>query len=282
MMRGIRRLVVFAAATGLLAAGAVSASLEVAHADNFAAACGGNGLNGYICNLDATIASPGSITVNVDSGSASENLDVKWTVSCADSTGTQNELGATDNAPTPLNVPLAPLPPTAADGSCSVNVGISLPNPDITPKVAYTGTLTYTPASSSTGTTSSAVHPIVGFGGKCVDDKGNSSANRTKIEIWGCSSTDQAENWKLSGGELVHNSMCANDKGSGGSGSPVILYSCNGGSNEKWASLANGELKLQAHGGTLCLDDPRSSTTNGTQLIVYKCNDNANQHWSMP
>ena len=43
MMRGIRRLVVCAAVSGLLAAGAVSASLQVAHADNFAAACGGNG-----------------------------------------------------------------------------------------------------------------------------------------------------------------------------------------------------------------------------------------------
>jgi Ricin-type beta-trefoil lectin domain len=282
MMRGIRRLVVYAAATGLLAAGAVSASLEVAHADNFAAACGGNAANEYICNLDAVIVSPGSITVSVDSGAASENLNVNWTVTCANGSSSQSELGATDNAATPLSVPLAPLPSTAAGGSCNVNAGITVPAHDITPKVAYTGTLTYTPAGSSSGTTSSAVHPIVGFGGKCVDDKGNSSANRTKIEIWGCSSSDQAENWKFSGGELIHNGKCANDKGNGGSGSPVILYSCNGGSNEKWTSLANGELRLQAHGGTLCLDDPRSSTTNGTGLIVYKCNDNANQRWSLP
>jgi hypothetical protein len=280
MMRGIRRLVVYAAATGLLAAGAISASLEVAHADNFAAACGGNALNSYICNLDTVVPSPGSITVSVDSGAASEHVNVNWTVTCADGSGSQSELGATDNAATPLNVPLAPLPPTAGDGNCNVNAGISLPAHDITPKVAYTGTLTYTPAGSSPGT--ATVHPIVGFGGKCVDDKGNSSANRTKIMIWGCSSTDQAENWKLSGGELIHNGMCANDKGNGGSGSPVILYSCNGGSNEKWASLANGELRLQAHGGTLCLDDPRSSTTNGTGLIVYRCTNGANQHWSMP
>ena len=60
------------------------------------------------------------------------------------------------------------------------------------------------------------------------------------------------------------------------------MYSCNGGSNEKWSQLSNGELKLQAHGGTLCLDDPRSSTANGTQLIVYKCQGSANQKWSLP
>ena len=62
----------------------------------------------------------------------------------------------------------------------------------------------------------------------------------------------------------------------------VILWSCNGAANEKWSELANGELKLQSHGGTLCLDDPRSSTTNGTQLIVYSCTDSANQKWKLP
>ena len=126
------------------------------------------------------------------------------------------------------------------------------------------------------------MHPVKGYDGKCVDDNGNSSANRAKIQIWGCSGSDQAENWKYSSSELVHNGKCLNDKGNGGSGSKVILYSCNGGSNEKWSQLSNGELKLAAHGGTLCLDDPRSSKTNGTQLIVYTCKDSANQKWSLP
>ena len=39
MMRGIRRLVVCTAVTGLLAAGAVSASMEVAHADSVVGHC---------------------------------------------------------------------------------------------------------------------------------------------------------------------------------------------------------------------------------------------------
>ena len=280
MMRGIRRLVVYAAAAGLLAAGAVSANLEVAHADNFAAACGGNSANGYLCNLDTTVPSAGSMTVAIDSGAAPENVNVYWTVTCADSTGSQNQEGATINAATPLNVPLAPLPPNAADGNCNVNVGISLPTHDIT-KIAYTGTLTYTPA-GATPSSSPAVHPVVGFGGKCVDDKGNSSANGAAVIIWSCSGSDQAENWKYSSNEFVHNGKCLNDKGDGGSGSKVILYTCNGGSNEKWSELANGELKLKAHNGTLCLDDPRSSTKNGTQLIVYSCKASANQRFSLP
>jgi Ricin-type beta-trefoil lectin domain len=279
MMRGIRRLVVCTAVSGLLAAGAVGATMQVAHADNFAAACGGNGSNGYRCNLDTVVPASSSITVTVDSGAASEQLNVSWTVACSNGANSGNEEGATDNAATPITVPLTPLP-SAASGSCNVNAGISLPAHDVTPKIDYTGTLTYTPAGSTSS--SSAVHPVESLLGKCVDDKGNSSANGAAIVIWSCSGSDQAENWKFSNGEFVHNGKCLNDKASGGSGSKVILYSCNGGSNEKWSELANGELKLQAHGGTLCLDDPRSSTKNGTQLIVYRCSDNTNQKWSLP
>jgi hypothetical protein len=279
MMRGIRRLVVCTAVSGLLAAGAVSASLQVAHAGNFAAACGGNGSNGYICNLDTVVPAASSISVGVDSGSASEQVSVNWTVACTDGANSGNEEGATDNAATPLTVPLTPLP-SAANGQCNVNVGISLPAHDVTPKIDYTGTLTYTPAGSTPS--SGAVHPVVGFDGKCLDDKGNSSANRAAVVIWSCSGSDQAENWKFSNGEFIHNNKCLNDQANAGSGGHVILYSCNGGSNEKWSELANGELKLQAHGGTLCVDDPRSSTKNGTQLIVYTCHDSANQQWKLP
>ncbi len=214
MMRGVRRLVVCAAVSGLLAAGAVSASLQVARADTFAATCGGNSANSYICNLDATIPSPGSISASVDSGAVNEEVNVNWTVTCADSTGSQPEEGATDYATTPLSVPLEPLPATAADGTCTVNVGISVPKGTPTGPIDYTGTLTYTPAGSAP---SSAVHPIKGFGGKCVDDKGNSSANRAVVVIWSCSGSDQAENWQFSNGEFVHNGKCLNDQGNGGS-----------------------------------------------------------------
>jgi hypothetical protein len=281
MMRGVRRLVVCAAVAGLLAAGVVSASLETAHADTFAAGCEGDGANAFICPLDATLPSAGSITVNVTSGADIESVDVNWTVTCTDSTGSQSQAGATDNALTPVTVPLMPLPPTA-DGQCTVNVKASLPH--IGPaSVAINGVLSYNPAGTTSPSTSgSPVVPVKGYHGMCLDDKGNSSADRAKVIIWGCSSTDQAQSWKYSNGELVHNGMCMNDQGNGGIRSKVILWSCNGASNEKWSELVNGELKLQSHGGQLCLDDPRSSTTNGTQLIVYTCTGSANQKWSLP
>ena len=283
MMRGIRRLVAYTAVAGLLVTGMVSASLEAAHADTPVAVCNGAPGDSFNCTLDGTVSAVGSITVSVDSGATNEEVNVSWTVTCTDSTGTQSQEGATDDAETPLTVPLAPLPATA-DGSCSVNAQVTLPKPDITPKTDFSGTLSYTPAGAAAAAPASgtAVHPIKGFDGKCISDKANSSANRTKIIIWTCSGTDQAENWRFSGNEFIHNGKCMNDQGNGGIRSKVILYTCNGASNEKWNELANGELQLQGHGGKLCLDDPRSSTTNGTQLILYTCTDAANQKWSLP
>jgi hypothetical protein len=158
-------------------------------------------------------------------------------------------------------------------------------NAAVKARIEFTGEVTYGSAGATptpTSPSSAPVHPIKGFDGKCVSDKGNSSANRTKIIIWTCSGTDQAENWKFSNNEFIHNGKCLNDQGNGGSRSKVILWTCNGGSNEKWSELANGELKLQSHGGTLCLDDPRSSTSNGTQLIVYTCQGSSNQKWNQP
>jgi chitinase len=151
--------------------------------------------------------------------------------------------------------------------------------------VALTYTTGATPTPSASATSSSppvAYQPWHGYDGKCVDDAGNSSAIRTKIQIWTCGATDKAQYWQYSGGELQHNGLCANDKGSGGNGSKVILYTCNGASNEIWSHLANGELKLKANGGKYCLDDPAYSTHNGTQLDVWTCKDSSNQRWYQP
>ena len=108
------------------------------------------------------------------------------------------------------------------------------------------------------------------------------TVNRHACQIWTCNSGDQAQSFTFSGGELVHNGKCLNDQASGGSGSKVILYTCNHTPNEMWTHNSRDEYALKAHGGSLCLDDPGYSTRNGTQFIVYTCNNGSNQHWSLP
>jgi ricin-type beta-trefoil lectin protein len=150
---------------------------------------------------------------------------------------------------------------------------------------SFTMELEWTPtASASTSTSSSSVNVSVarGYDGKCLDDRGNSSANRAAVIIWGCNSHDSAQGFTYSGGELKHNGKCVNDQGNGGSGTHLILWTCNGATNEKWFhSGGDGEFVLtsQTH-GLLCIDDPGNSKTNGTRLIVWKCKNTSNQHWT--
>jgi hypothetical protein len=287
MMRGIRRLAVGLAVASLLTGGALSASMDVAHADTTADSCFGasDTSPAFQCTLSATISSASAITVTVsdDAAGTNENVTVAvTTLSCSDDTATTNEPASSTTGTTPLTDAVLPLPSAAADGQCSVAATVSVPK-TVTSASEFSAQLTYTPVASATPTASAAPwNPVKGYGGKCMDDKGNSSANRAEVIIWGCNSSDPAETWKYSSSELIHNGKCLNDKANGGSGSKLILWSCNGGANEKWTELANGELKLQSHGGTLCVDDPAYSTKNGTQLIVYTCKDSANQKWSLP
>jgi YVTN family beta-propeller protein len=124
-----------------------------------------------------------------------------------------------------------------------------------------------------------ASHEIKGYGGKCADDNGNSSAAGAKVQIWSCVN-DVSQQWSFTGGELKHGSLCMNDRGNAGNGGHVILWSCNGASNEVWKHTSSGEYVLKSNG--LCLDDPADSTRNGTQLDVYRCHNGSNQHWSLP
>jgi Ricin-type beta-trefoil lectin domain len=297
MMRGIRRLVVCTAATGLLTAGLISASMEAAHADGVVATCIGasdSTPTAFDCTLSAQFSSPSAVTVSVVDNvtNASEGVTVNvTTLSCTDSTSTASEPASSQTGSTTLTDNVMPLPATA-DGQCDVEATVSLASTDtsvqgFTP-TQFTASLSYTSSSAtpSPGPTptpiTGSVHPIKGWDSKCVDDKGNSSSNGAQIVIWSCSGTDQAQNWRFTNNELIHNNKCLNDQGNGGSRSKLILWTCNGAANEKWSELANGELKLKSHNGTLCVDDPAFATKNGTRLIVYSCNDGGNQKWKLP
>jgi hypothetical protein len=272
-MRKPRRLVVALAVSAVVAAGAVATS-QLAHAqDIVAGTCMAPGADAN-CNVSETIDSPSSISVTVSVTPRLQYPTYQWTMECSLGSQVSNTSGSgaaltpyTQSIPLPYNVP----------DSCNVSVTAQMPSAkatnEITLTVSYT---TGTPSSSSSG----PVPLISGYGGKCIDDKGNSSTDGTKVIIWSCNSSDSAQGWTYTDGELLHNGLCANDSSNGGSGSHVILWSCNGGSNEKWfRSGSEYVLALSGH-GLLCLDDPGYSTTNGTQLIVYRCNNGGNQHWS--
>ena len=279
MMQRSRRAAAYALLTGVLTAGAITASMTGAAA-NTAGFCSASGAKAT-CTETQTINNPATITVGVTlTQGSSQNASVAWTANCSLAGQTVEKSGGSTSM-TPVTDNLT-LPFTNPD-SCSVTA---------TAVLSGTGTmllsLTYTPAASASPSPSpsspptTAGHVITGYAGKCLDDAGNSSANRAKVQIWNCDTFDKAQLWTYSNGELIHNGKCANDQAWGGNGTKVILYTCNRALNELWTHQSNGQYVLNAKGYKLCLDDPAYSTRNGTQLIVYTCKDSVNQRWSKP
>jgi hypothetical protein len=275
-MQRSRRTAVFAVVTGLLTAGTLTATMSAAHA-NVGGFCNSSGTTP--CTVTATIAAPASVTVGV---TATTNVEatVSSTVSCTLNGTTASTSGGTTSE-TPVQDALT-LPATAA-GQCTVSATVALITTDssnaLTVALTYTTAATPSPSPSPTASAPATGRVIIGYGNKCVDDNGNSSANKAKVQIWTCNTGDKAQLWTYSGGELIHNGKCLNDQAWGGNRTKQILYTCNHALNELWTHLSNGEFVLNAKGYKLCLDDPAYSTKNGTQLIVYTCKNSTNQRW---
>jgi ricin-type beta-trefoil lectin protein len=274
-MRKPRRRAVAVAVSSLLVAGlATFATSQLAHAD-VAGTCAGVGADAF-CNVSETITSPSSISVSISATPRNQYPGYYYTLECSlgsqSSTTTGSGIGLTMYT---ASIAL----PYAVPDSCNISVTADIETGNGLDSLSMTVNFTTgTPSSSSSG----PVSLVRGYDNKCLDDKGNSSANRTPIMIWSCNSSDSAQGWTFSNGELKHNGECANVQGGAASGHKLILWSCNGASNEKWFhSSSNGEYVLSgSSSGLLCLDDPGYSKTNGTQLTVYACRNTSNEHWS--
>ncbi len=56
------------------------------------------------------------------------------------------------------------------------------------------------------------------------------------------------------------------------------IYTCNGGTNQKWKLNPNGTITAQNSG--LCLDVTGNKTANSTPVAVWTCNGQNNQKWT--
>jgi len=61
-------------------------------------------------------------------------------------------------------------------------------------------------------------------------------------------------------------------------GTQPVLWDCNGGGNQQWATTAGGELKVY---GNKCLDAYNNQTSPGTKVEIWDCNGGANQQWRL-
>ncbi|WP_328432387.1 ricin-type beta-trefoil lectin domain protein [Streptomyces sp. NBC_00453] len=61
-------------------------------------------------------------------------------------------------------------------------------------------------------------------------------------------------------------------------GTQTMIYTCNGGTNQKWTRTAGGQITV--YGGTKCLEATAAGTVNGTAVGINDCNGAANQKWT--
>jgi hypothetical protein len=125
----------------------------------------------------------------------------------------------------------------------------------------------------------SGAGPIHGYGGKCVDVAGASSANGTAVQLYTCNGT-AAQSWTHSGNTLQALGKCMDVTGAGtANGTKVQLYACNGTTAQAWTVGANNSL-VNTNSGK-CLDATGPSSADGTRLQIWSCSGGANQNWTL-
>jgi len=126
-----------------------------------------------------------------------------------------------------------------------------------------------------------------GLNNKCMNLKGNNTANGTKVTIDTCADVAR-QKWTwgytpgISGYDRtirIHDKCLDNAFSGTANGNPVQLWTCNGTNAQRWESQPNGTLKNVGAGK--CLTD-RNAAPDGTQLVLWDCNEQPQQQWTLP
>jgi beta-glucanase (GH16 family) len=123
---------------------------------------------------------------------------------------------------------------------------------------------------------------ITGFGGKCVDVAGSSTANGTRVQLWTCNGSG-AQRWTVgaSDGTIRALGKCLDVAGgSTANGARVQLWDCNGTGAQRWTYNAARDLVNPQSGK--CLDASGPSSADGTPLQIWSCHGGPNQKWNLP
>jgi glucosylceramidase len=122
----------------------------------------------------------------------------------------------------------------------------------------------------------------------CVDAKDWGTVNGTPVQQWICPAPRANAQWQFvpTGGGFFRvinrNAPGKSWDVSGAStanGAKVQLWADNGGANQQWRPVANGEgmRRFVARHSGKCLDVTDGSTANGVQLQQWDCNANTAQ-----
>ncbi|MBO3748865.1 ricin-type beta-trefoil lectin domain protein [Streptosporangiaceae bacterium NEAU-GS5] len=118
--------------------------------------------------------------------------------------------------------------------------------------------------------------PITGYGGKCIDVAGASSANGTQVQLWTCNGTG-AQSWTVSGSSIQALGKCLDvAAANSANGTKVQIYDCNGTAAQQWTIGTDGTIRALGK----CLDATGPSSADGTPLQIWDCTGGPNQRWT--
>jgi hypothetical protein len=97
---------------------------------------------------------------------------------------------------------------------------------------------------------------------RCLNDKGNSTANGTAVISYTCDGS-APEKWTIApDGTIRIHGKCLNDKGY--NGTSVDLWACSGGYNQQWELTAGGQI--ESVNAEKCLSIPNDNNANAVSL----------------
>ncbi|MEX3105720.1 MULTISPECIES: ricin-type beta-trefoil lectin domain protein [unclassified Streptomyces] len=115
--------------------------------------------------------------------------------------------------------------------------------------------------------------------GRCVDVPNQSQTPGTQVVLWDCNGGANQRWASTSTGELRVYDTFCLDAPGGTAGSPAVIAACTGSGSQKWAFHADGTITGTPSG--LCLDAAGQATGNGTKIQVWNCTGGDNQRWGI-
>ncbi|MFI9801648.1 endo-1,4-beta-xylanase [Streptomyces sp. NPDC052302] len=112
--------------------------------------------------------------------------------------------------------------------------------------------------------------------GRCLDVPNASTTDGTQIQLYDCHSNSNQQWAVIDSGEIRVYGDKCLDAAGTGNGAPVQIYSCWGGDNQKWRLNSDGSIVGVQSGR--CLD--AAGTGNGARIQLYSCSGGSNQRWT--
>jgi glucosylceramidase len=120
---------------------------------------------------------------------------------------------------------------------------------------------------------------VTGYGGKCMDVAGASSANGAAVQLYTCNGS-AAQQWTFnSDGTLRALGKCLDAVGNGtANGTKTQLWDCTAAPNQQWQHTGGNDIVNAA--SNRCLDVTGPSSADSTALQLWDCTGATNQKWT--